>query len=187
MQLRPRNQKIIHINYGLTIVEKLMLIAIIGVLSALSIPSYSEFLIKNHRRTALAAFHHSIMHARNEAFTKNQHLSICPSLDGKQCSNTKEFTNGWISFINFDRDSPVKRDQNEPLVQSIRLKKGNYKLIANRKAFTMRPYRKRSTNGTLVFCSLDDSILAKAIIVSYIGRPRLDEKPKDKHLKLCLN
>ena len=44
---------------------------------------------------------------------------------------------------------------------------------SNRTRFVFRPFRGRSTNGTLVVCDRRGSIAARAVIVNNIGRPRL--------------
>ena len=46
-------------------------------------------------------------------------------------------------------------------------------IIANRADFVFRAFEARSTNGTLTFCDRRGSDAARAIIVSYTGRPRV--------------
>jgi len=51
-------------------------------------------------------------------------------------------------------------------------------VTSNRPYYEFRP-RRRSTNGTTVFCDRRGSAAAKAVIVSYTGRPRVDRVDAD--------
>lgn len=44
---------------------------------------------------------------------------------------------------------------------------------SNRTRFVFRPFRGRSTNGTLTVCDRRGGSAARAIIINNIGRPRL--------------
>jgi len=44
---------------------------------------------------------------------------------------------------------------------------------ANRERFRFRPNYRRGTNGTIRFCDRRGSAAARAVIVSYTGRPRV--------------
>jgi type IV fimbrial biogenesis protein FimT len=46
------------------------------------------------------------------------------------------------------------------------------KITANRRSFAFRPFEIRSTNGTLIFCDRRGPEFARAVIISYTGRPR---------------
>jgi type IV fimbrial biogenesis protein FimT len=45
-------------------------------------------------------------------------------------------------------------------------------VISNRPYYEFRPGR-RSTNGSIVFCDGRGAVAARAVIVSYTGRPRV--------------
>jgi type IV fimbrial biogenesis protein FimT len=46
-------------------------------------------------------------------------------------------------------------------------------LAGNRSAFVFRPFGKRATNGTLVYCDRRREAAARALVISYTGRPRV--------------
>ena len=46
------------------------------------------------------------------------------------------------------------------------------RLYANRDAFVMRPFGLRNTNGTLIWCDKRGAADARAVIVSFTGKPR---------------
>ena len=47
------------------------------------------------------------------------------------------------------------------------------RVTANRRLFTARGTQKRTTNGTIVFCDRAGRTAAKALVISYTGRPRV--------------
>ena len=174
---------------GFTLLELVIIMAIVAMLSAFAAPTYTSLVVNQHKMTAMAAFQHSVHLARTESNKSLEYIVICPSQDGLNCTqNTKNFSYGWITFINNDKDSPSVRDSDEKLIHSIKLDESDFDLVSNRKVFTFRPTTKRNTNGTVMFCphhiaSKNQSY--QAVIISYTGRPRVDNQPKDSHLKLC--
>ena len=183
---KPRKQK----NNGYTLIEVICCMVIISIIGSIAIPAYSAIVTKQQMKTSMDSFHHSVLLARYESAISYEYVAICPSDDGISCaSDGYDFSNGWISFKNIDRDYPVERDANEKLIESILLQNKDFSLVSNRKTFTFRPTNKRNTNGTLMLCPNQESrpnYSYKAVIVSYTGRPRLDKKPKNNHIKICI-
>ena len=103
---------------------------------------------------------------------RRQVVSICPSSDGTQCRPGRDWSAGWIMFSNYDNDSPPQVDPDEPILQVHRVSAA-VRLTANRRAFTLRATVKRATNGTIVACDIHSRVPARALIISYTGRPRV--------------
>ena len=99
-------------------------------------------------------------------------VSLCPSLDGLACASGKDWSWGWIMFENKDRDSPPHVDAGEPVLQVHKVA-DQVGIQANRRAFTLRSTVQRATNGTFVVCDRQRRVPAKALVVSYTGRPRV--------------
>ena len=174
---------------GFSLLELIIIMAIIAMFSAFAAPSYTSLIDNQHKLTALSAFQHSVHLARTETNKTLEYIVICPSQDGLNCTqNTNNFSYGWITFINEDKDSPSVRDSDEKLIHSIKLDESNFDIVSNRKVFIFRPTTKRNTNGTLMFCphhNVSKNQSYQAVIISYTGRPRVDNQPKESHLKLC--
>ena len=67
---------------GLTTIELMVVVAIIGILSAMAVPSFIEF-IRNQRIRALATdLHISLMRTRSEAIKRNKDVTIAPVTAG---------------------------------------------------------------------------------------------------------
>ena len=75
-------------------------------------------------------------------------------------------------FSNYDNDSPPQVDPDEPILQVHRVSAA-VRLTANRRAFTLRATVKRATNGTFVACDIHSRVPARALVISYTGRPRV--------------
>ena len=75
-------------------------------------------------------------------------------------------------YVNLDDDYPPQRSATEPLLY-VHDPELAGTVISNRPYYEFRPGR-RSTNGTTVFCDRRGAAAARAVIVSYTGRPRVD-------------
>ncbi len=157
---------------GYTLLELVAVLGITAVGISLAVPALSE-LVQNSRRTQqVNLFVHSIHLAKNEAHKRARYVNLCKSPDGLQCADTGSWGDGWIVFVNDDRDEPARVDAGEEILYT----HGPWEsgtITGNRNAFAFRPFRKRSTNGTLIFCDSRGTRAARAVIVSYTGRPRV--------------
>jgi type IV fimbrial biogenesis protein FimT len=75
-------------------------------------------------------------------------------------------------FVDQDNDSPPRLDGDETLLLHY-LPAMQGSIRSNRAHYIFRPYYRRSTNGTVIFCDRRGSAAARAVIVSYTGRPRV--------------
>ena len=170
---------------GFTLIELMMTIAIVAVLGSIAIPAFSNLLYDSMRASAVNALVHGIFLARTEAMTRGEMVSICSSADGTTCERDwSDWSQGWIAFVNLDRDEPPVHDDNEPVV----LVQGPWKqgrVRANRTAFSFRPYRQGVVNGSVVFCDPRGSETARAVIINSAGRPRVSQRDASNHALTC--
>jgi type IV fimbrial biogenesis protein FimT len=125
------------------------------------------------RRTAdVNAFVGAVQLARSEAAKRGRSVIVCKTADRVACGGDEiEFDAGWMVFVNVDDAYPPRRTGSEPLLfaYSPRIE-GT--IMSNRPYYEFRAYRRRSTNGTVTFCDARGAPDARAVIVSYTGRPR---------------
>lgn len=157
---------------GYTLYELLITVLLLALLSAIAVPSFSASLARNHQRVELDALFHAIHLARKESIMRRKVVSICPSDDAKTCGDEARWSSGWLMFENTDRDSPPRLDDGETLLQQHVVRQGVV-LHANRRGFTLRATFLRATNGTIVVCDREARVPAKALVISYTGRPRV--------------
>lgn len=155
---------------GWTLPETLAALAVVALLAAAT-PALRGLLLDARMTSAVNSLVHAIHLARQQAHVSLRDVVVCRGAAGVQCAPAGNWSSGWLVFVNFDRDDPPVIDPGEPVLhatdpQSLR------SVQSNRRAFVMRPFSLRATNGTVVFCDERGTAHARAVIVSYTGRPR---------------
>lgn len=169
-------RQIVRINRvrGFTLVELMVVIAIVGILAALAGPSWTHLMARNAVRAAVNDLNASLQFARSEAVRLNSPITLCPSTDAITCVNTG-FENGWIV-----RTGPLA---NAPLQQVLQDTLPRQKVRAGvvgaaQSALTFLP------NGlpigafagvTIAICPTDASLnaLTRTMVISRAGRMNL--------------
>ncbi|MDH3513005.1 MAG: GspH/FimT family pseudopilin [Gammaproteobacteria bacterium] len=157
---------------GLTLIELLFAMAILAILTTISVPGFTNLVLNTRMTAQVNRFVHDIHLAKQTAHRRMQQVALCKSPDGRQCAPNREWHEGWLVFVNLDRDRPPHVDPGESiLAANPAFESGT--ISANRPDFVFRAFEIRSTNGTLTFCDRRGSDAARAVIVSYTGRPRM--------------
>jgi len=84
---------------GVTLVELLITLIVLGVLIAVAVPSF-ERMIRSNR---LVAETHELLGnlnlARSEATRRGVNVTLCPSSDGNACANGTDWSGGWLMAV----------------------------------------------------------------------------------------
>ena len=161
---------------GWTLYELLLSLVVLGVLSGFAVPGLERFLLDAHRTSNINGFVLAVQLARSEAAKRGRPAVLCASPDGLFCSaGAARYDSGWIVFVNADDLRPPRRSSDEPLLYVHAAVPGAW-ITGNRALFEFRPFGKRSTNGTVTFCDRRGPAAARAVIVSYTGRPRVSPR-----------
>lgn len=155
---------------GFTLVELLLSVAMGAVLLALAVPLFSGPVRDARMTSAVNAFVHGIHVARHQSQALGAELVLCRSRSGEQCTPGTPWRDGYLVFVNRDRDNPPRVDSGEAILQRAGPFEGT--ILANREVFVFRPYGLRSVNGTITLCDERGQAAARAVIVSPAGRPR---------------
>ena len=161
--------------HGYSLYELLMTLGLVSLILTLGLPSFAGIVAANRLRTEVNAIFHAIHLARKDSIVRRRVVSICPTLNGQACEPGQAWSNGWMTFVNIDRDWPAVRDSNEPVLRWHQVDSA-IRISANRSGFSLRSTDLRATNGTLVFCDRAARAAPRAVVVSYTGRPRVAYK-----------
>lgn len=86
---------------GVTLIELMVSIALIGILLAIGVPSFQTFVESSRVNGALTALESSLKLARAEAVERNSEVLVCRRLDDATC----EDGDTWDGLLIFDSES----------------------------------------------------------------------------------
>ena len=172
---------------GVTLWELLCVLAITGTLVSLGVPAFRGFLLDARRTANVNGFVVAVQLSRSEAAKRGMPVVLCKTLDRRACAgNESHFDSGWMVFVNTDDDRPPNRALDEALLY-FHAPQTTVSISANRRLFEFRPFGWRSTNGTVTFCDDRGNAHARAVIVSYTGRPRVAAEGPGGRTLQCAN
>ena len=160
---------------GFTLLELLATVAVAAIVLASGVPFVRSLVLDARRTSAVNGLVHGIHLARTEAHRDLRDVVVCRSATGSTCAAAGNWASGWIVFVNEDRDDPPQIDGGERVLHVIQ-RQSVGSITSNRRAYVLRPYALRATNGTVVFCDERGRPAARAVIVSYTGRPRVSTR-----------
>jgi type IV fimbrial biogenesis protein FimT len=156
---------------GYSLLELLVAVAVVAVLAGLGLPALRGLALDGRLRSDINAFVGSIALARSEAAKRAATVTVCASTDGARCADAETgFEAGWIVIVGAD-SGPAAASGDRVLLVHDPAMTGTIR--SNRARFRFRPFYRRSTNGTVSFCDERGARAARAVIVSYTGRPRV--------------
>jgi type IV fimbrial biogenesis protein FimT len=164
---------------GFSLLELMVALGIAVVLVGIGAAALRNTTLDARRTAALNGLLRAVHSARAEAQRTGREVVLCARDPATMdCAGEGgDWSGGWLVFVNEDGDRPAAVDGGEPVL----LDEGpltGATLAGNRTAFRFLPFNRRSTNGTLVYCDRRGAASARALIVSFTGRPRLsDEDP----------
>lgn len=161
---------------GFTLIEAMIVIAVLSILAALVLPSFQSLIRKQQVSGEVNVLVSLVYLARSEAIKRNSVVTICKSNDAEQCGGS--WSDGWILFQDNDKDG--SRDVGEVLISSGVIE---HNFILSWSAFGSNNYIRftsqgltLSQNGTFKLCPSDgDARYARAVIISKTARARLSK------------
>ena len=109
MTARRRSEK------GLTLVEFLIVLALIALLAGVAVPGLGDLLARSRVKATAGRFMTHVNLARTQAIMRSQRVVLCPSSDGSNCLPDGHWHRGWLVFV--DRDGDREHAADEELLQ----------------------------------------------------------------------
>lgn len=157
---------------GTTLWELVLALALVGVLAGLAAPSFRAFVLDARLTADVDAFFAAVQLARSESSKRGRNIVLCKSANQSTCGGPElRYDAGWMVFVDTDDVNPPARSAAEPLLFAYRPQVRG-RIVSNRPYYEFRAFLRRSTNGTVTFCDTRGTAAARAVIVSYTGRPR---------------
>ena len=157
---------------GFTLIELIITVGIIGVVTAIAVPSVGVYIKNDRLTTNINTLVGHLAYARNEAVTRSTQVGLCVSDDQATCSGT-DWALGWILFVDADSNSTFNAGD-EILRVKQTLQGGN--TLSNSNASSVVIYDSRgfapSSNGSFSLCDDRTTANLKSISISITGRVR---------------
>lgn len=162
---------------GFTLIELMITVALVGILLSIGIPSFSSVIKDNRQTTLLNEFSSFFHYAKSVAVTQGESVTLCArNTEGTNCDSTADWDDGWIVFIDINRDGDVDDNGDTTLCESdedcvlkvygaietgISISASSLVVKINTKGFT--------SASTFTFCD-SDSTSFKTKVLSKTGR-----------------
>ena len=89
---------------GMTLIELLFVVAILGALLALALPNFTDTIEAANTNSQVKVMLTTLNLARSEAIKRGTDVSICASEDGLDC-DVDSWADGWIVFVDNNGDA----------------------------------------------------------------------------------
>ncbi|MEH6542642.1 MAG: GspH/FimT family pseudopilin [Porticoccaceae bacterium] len=176
---RARSQEGMARGNGFTLVELMIVIALMAILIAVAAPSFTQLIKNNRLQTMADTFYTSVILTRSEALARNSPVIMCKSSDGSTCVTTGDWQQGWIVFEDTDRTGD-KHATDEPALKRYPAMAAGYTLTTAGSTFQnqliYRPDGTANSFDTFRVCDPDaDVTTGLSITISIVGRPRMSK------------
>lgn len=164
---------------GFTLIELMVVIAIVAVLASLAAPSFNTLATAQALRSASSELHISLLQARSEALRTNRNVYVVP-VSATDPAITTDWAAGWTIFVDVNNSGSTYEAGTDTIVSkgsaiSPKLAITAAKTNAVGFMFDARGFSGGlgATTAKVTFASADDSNKRKMVIVDRLGKARV--------------
>lgn len=178
--------------HGFTLVEAMVVIAIIAIMLTMAVPSFTTMVMNNRLSTQANSLVIAVNLARSEAIKRNANVVLCRSANGTSCAASGGWEQGWIIYVDADPTdgANVLTGAGDVILREFSALTGTNTLRASANytgSITYVPSGSSTQAGTLVLCDdrdndgdtadAKDFARGRAIMINNTGRPQMVEAP----------
>jgi len=158
-------------NKGYSLIELMITLTLASILLGYAMPSFYQLKLNKYMENERNRLTASLNYARNYAISHQIFVIVCPSTSGNDCDNQSKWYQGWIVFIDENRNRKLDTDDvllrhEDAMKKEIIATSSQYrqKIRYNSMGFSA------GTNLSINFCDDRGKEFALAIIVNNAGR-----------------
>lgn len=166
---------------GFTLLEALVVLALLGVLVGLAAPALSDLRARHQLQAQAEGFLDSLVLARSEALRRQQRISLCAQAGVGGCDADGQWQQGWLVFV--DGNDNGLLDTGEALIESHDALPAGTSLGVTSTLKTYFSYgpegRSATANGAFMagtwrFCQAS-SVVGWRVVSNALGKPRIEK------------
>jgi len=153
---------------GFTLIELMIVLAIIGVILSIALPGFSEISLSTRLKAYANELVSSVYLARSEAIKRNAPVKLCVSTDGTSCTGSGDWEQGWIVL-----------DPNDVVIRRQGSLYAGYKVTSTGGAtLTFQPSGLTSTSTLMKVCRKNPTPGGqdREVTITATGKPRVTRK-----------
>jgi len=158
--------------HAFTIIELMVGVAVLGILTAIAMPSLNQFLVSMRVDNEISQIHRLVLSARNSAVSMGFNVTVCPLNVANTCA-ANSWNNELSVFIDLDNDNIYEPANNEALLKVKSAVTNNDTLTYagfSRITFAPTGLLAAALNSTFLYCPQGFDDLGRAVVLSASGR-----------------
>lgn len=169
-----------HMAHGWTLLEALVVLALMAALTALAAPALTQFRQKHQMQSQGERLLASLMLARSEALRRQQRVTLCVRGSDERCASEGSWGQGWLVFV--DANDNASLDAQEQVLQvqggvPVFLKLQGNAMVNRYVSFGAQGRSQTTTGafqaGTLTLCRPGQTDIWR-VVINAVGKPRLE-------------